>query len=326
MQFGIIGTNFVADWFINGAKHDPRFVLGAIYSRSRETAQNFLKKHQISEAEIFTDFAAFSVSNCFDAAYISSPNILHHSQAVQLMANGKHVLCEKPMGTNLRETEFMTQAAADNGVILMEAVKTTLLPNFGAVRNALPRIGIIRRYFSQYCQYSSRYDALKSGTVMNAFDASMAGGALLDLGIYCLYPMVVLFGKPKSVTSQGMLLHTGVDGQGTIIAQYDGFDAVSLYSKISDSTLPTEIQGELGSIVIEKINTFSKVLIHFRNGAIEDISQSTNSDNMYYEIAHFINRIELGLCSPINSPQTSLCVAELMSNVRSGIGVCYPND
>lgn len=311
---------------MNGAAADLRFALTAIYSRNETTAKIFLEKHGVADVLIFTDFAAFAASDSFDAAYVSSPNLLHCRQSVDLMRCGKHVLCEKPMATNLAEVARMVRTAHENKVVLMEAVKTTLLPNFIAIRDALPRIGRIRRYFAQYCQYSSRYDKLKEGVVMNAFDPEMAGGALLDLGVYCLYPMVVLFGKPQSVISTGLLLHTGVDGQGSIIARYDGFDGVCIYSKIADSTLPSEIQGEMGSIVIERINTFERITLHLRDGRVEDISQQTISENMYYELSHFISCVEQGRESETNSMQNSLIVTELMDRVRATIGVRYPGD
>lgn len=338
IRFGIIGTNFITDWFMAGASHDPRFALTAVYSRREETARQFIDKcrtlygPKIGNIEIFTDMASFVASDSYDAAYVASPNLLHHSQTISLIHSGKHVLCEKPMGTNLAQTREMAEAAISGRVVLMEALKTTLMPNFAAVRDNLDRIGTIRRYFSQYCQYSSRYDKLKEGVVLNAFDPRMAGGALLDLGIYCIYPLVALLGRPLTVLSDGLLLDSGVDGQGSLICGYDGFDAVIMYSKISDSALPSEIQGELGSIVIERINNFPSVKICWRDGRQEDISRPTCEDNMYHEVAEFLDLVERSRMSganeqsAVNSLQTTLWVAELMEGVRKRAGVKYPSD
>lgn len=330
VKFAIVGTNFISDWFMSGAAHDNRFELSAVYSRQEATAQAFIDKYAVryGNVRIFTDFDEFVSSDSYTAAYVASPNILHHEQSLKLIQHGKHVLCEKPMATSLRETTEMVESARRNGVVLMEALKTTLTPNFISVYQNLHRIGTIRRYFAQYCQYSSRYDKLKEGIVLNAFDPKMAGGALLDLGVYCLYPMVALFGKHKSWLCSGELLSTGVDGYGSVICRYDGFDAVSIYSKLSDSTLPSEIQGEKGSIVIEKINTFDRVTIHWRDGSIEDISRKSVPDNMYYELSEMITLIESSdsMESQINSLQTTLTVAQLMEGVRKTIGVSYPSD
>ena len=83
----------------------------------------------------------------------------------------------------------MIEASRRNGVALMEAVKTTLTPNFMALREALPKAGTLRRYFSAFSQYSSRYDKFKEGIVLNAFRPELSNGALMDIGIYTIYPM-----------------------------------------------------------------------------------------------------------------------------------------
>lgn len=332
VKFAIIGTNSISSKFLAGALHSDKFALSAIYSRKQETAQIFLDKHEITGVEIFTDFSEFASSDSYQAAYVASPNTLHHPQSIALMKNGKHVLCEKPIATTLHEAQEMAETAIDNKIVLMEAVKTTMLPNYHAVVDNLHKIGRIRRYTASYCQYSSRYDSLKQGIMLNAFDPQMAGGALLDIGIYCIYPMITLFGTPKSYLSSGEQLSTGVDGYGSAIFNYDGFDAVALYSKIADSQMPTEIQGEEGTIIIEKINTFAKVTLRLMDGSIEDLSRPTIPQDMYYEVQEFISLVERNgqsgqnEQSTINSLQTSLIVTELMEGIRKKIGVEYPAD
>ncbi len=99
-----------------------------------------------------------AASDDLDAVYIASPNSFHAEQAILFLQNGKHVLCEKPMAANSSEVKRMIQAAKDHHVFLMEAMKSTLLPNFEVIQDHLHKIGPVRRYFSSYCQYSSRYD------------------------------------------------------------------------------------------------------------------------------------------------------------------------
>lgn len=81
----------------------------------------------------------------------------------------------------------MIEAARRYGVVLMEAMIATLNPNFRIVREQLPRLGTIRRYFASYCQYSSRYDKFREGVVLNAFDPSLSNGAMMDIGVYTVY-------------------------------------------------------------------------------------------------------------------------------------------
>jgi len=114
-----------------------------------------------------------AVSDEIDAVYIATPNSFHADQVVLFFKNSKHVLCEKPMAANAAEAAKMIQEAKDHNVLLMEAMKSTLLPNFKAIQNNLHKIGPIRRYFASYCQYSSRYDAYKKGTVLNVFNRNL---------------------------------------------------------------------------------------------------------------------------------------------------------
>ena len=244
IRFGVVGTNFITDWVIAGARQDSRFELVAICSRKEETGLAFAKKHGIPYT--FTSLEEMVTGSLVDAVYIASPNYKHAEQAMLCMRHGKHVLCEKAFASNAQEVRQMIAAAKSNHVVLMEAMKPTLTPNFLAVKDNLEKIGKVRRYFSCYCQYSSRYDKFKEGIVLNAFKPDMSNGALVDIGVYTIYPMVVLFGRPKSITANGIKLSSGVDGQGVVSFEYDGMNATVLYSKIANSSLPTEIQGEEG--------------------------------------------------------------------------------
>ena len=191
VRFGIVGTNFISDWVIAGARQDARFELTAVYSRKQETADAFAAKHGIPHT--FTSLEEMASSPLIDAAYIASPNFLHAEQSILCMQHGKHVLCEKPLASNAREARAMIAASEQYGVTLMEAMKPTLTPNFRAVQANLKRVGTIRRYFSAYCQYSSRYDKFKEGIVLNAFRPELSNGAMMDIGVYgddgywCLY-------------------------------------------------------------------------------------------------------------------------------------------
>lgn len=325
MRFGIIGTNWITEEFIKAASEVEGFKLSAVYSRTEERAKEFAAK--FGAEHTYTDLEDFAASSEFDAVYIASPNSFHAKYAINCMSKGKHVLCEKPIASNTAECQAMITTAKQNNVLLMEALKTTLLPNFKSIRDNLPKLGKIRRYFASYCQYSSRYDAYKAGTVLNAFNPAFSNGSLMDLGVYCLYPLVVLFGKPQSIKANGLLLESGVDGEGSIILKYEEMDAVIQYSKISQSYLPAEIQGEKGSMVIDKIHTPEKVEIRYLDGSIEDITQSQAKKSMYYEAKEFIELIKKGETqSAINSYANSLATMEIMEEARKQIGLVFPAD
>lgn len=334
VRFGVVGTNFITDWVIAGAREDSRFELAAVCSRTRERGEEFAAKHNIPY--IFTSLEEMASSDKVDAIYIASPNYMHAEQSILAMSHGKHVLCEKPLASNAREAKEMIAASEQYGVALMEAMKSTLSPNFRAVMQNLHRIGTPRRYFASFCQYSSRYDKYKEGVVLNAFRPELSNGAMMDIGVYTIYPLVALFGKPQSISAQGVVLSSGADGQGAVNMQYDGLNATVLYSKIANSQLPAEIQGEEGNILIDRIQTPVDVRFYPRQAPAsghekrvegELLSREESHNEYYYEIQEFIDMILSGRReSEINSHATSLATMEIIDEVRRQIGVHYPAD
>ena len=334
VRFGVVGTNFITDWVIAGAREDERFELAAVCSRTRERGEEFAAKHSIPH--IFTSLDEMASSDVVDAIYIASPNYMHCSQATLCMDHGKHVLCEKPMASNAREAAEMIASSQRNGVALMEAMKSTLSPNFRAVRENLHRIGTPRRYFASFCQYSSRYDKFKEGIVLNAFRPELSNGAMMDIGVYTIYPLVALFGAPQSVSAQGVVLSSGADGQGAVNMQYEGMNATVLYSKIANSHLPAEIEGEDGNILIDRIQTPTDVRFYPRQAPAsgqekriegEPIGTADSHNEYYHEIREFIDLILSGRReSEINSHATSLATMQVIDEVRRQIGVRYPAD
>ncbi|MDT8862343.1 Gfo/Idh/MocA family oxidoreductase [Alkalihalobacillus sp. MEB130] len=325
IRFAIIGTNWITESFLEAANQIETFDLTTVYSRTEEQAQTFAKKH--GAPYTYTDLEKMANSDHFDAVYIASPNSFHADQAMLMMKHGKHVLCEKPLASNTAEVEAMIQCAKDHQVLLMEALKTTLLPNFLNIKEHLHKIGKVRRYTASYCQYSSRYDRYKQGEVLNAFDPTFSNGSLMDIGIYAVYPLVELFGEPLSVTGQCYMLDSGVDGQGSLLLQYKDMDAVITYSKITNSYLPSEIQGENGSVIIDKIHTPEKVEIRYKDGTVEDITVSQDQHPMYYEAQEFIHLVSNKKKeSAINSFTNSMVTASILENARKQMGVIYPAD
>ena len=334
IRFGVVGTNFITDWVIAGAREDERFELAAVCSRTQERGAEFAAKHNIPH--IYTSLEDMVQSDVIDAVYIASPNYKHAEQSILAMRHGKHVLCEKPLASNTREARQMVEASKQYGVTLMEAMKSTLSPNFLAAKQHLHRIGTPRRYFASFCQYSSRYDKFKEGIVLNAFRPELSNGAMMDIGVYTLYPLIALFGRPQSINAQGVVLSSGVDGQGAVNMQYDGFNATVLYSKIANSQLPAEIEGEDGNIIIDRIQTPVNVRFyprqapasgHEKRAEGESLSAPETHNEYFYEVEEFINLIEQGrLESDINSHDCSIATMEVIDEVRRQLGVHYPAD
>ncbi len=326
MRFAVIGTNFITDRFLKAAMQIQDFELAAVYSRSEETGRTFAEKYNV--ARVFTDLEEMAKSDLIDCVYIASPNSLHKQQAILFLNNKKNVLCEKSFGSNANHVAEMIKASTDNNVFLMEALKPAYTPAFLAIQKHLPKIGKVRHFFSSYCQYSSRYDNYKKGNVENAFKPEFSNGALMDIGVYTIGFMTRLFGKPDEIKSMGIMLDSGVDGFGNTVVKYaSGMTGTYVYSKISDSNMECEIQGEDGSIYFDSVNSPKSARIVYRDKSVEDISEQSSDDEMIYETSEFIrlikendrNKCDLYL-------DYSLKAMQVMDEIREQKGLVFPAD
>ncbi|HBP95906.1 MAG TPA: oxidoreductase, partial [Pantoea agglomerans] len=161
IRFAIVGTNWITRQFIDAAHETGAMKLCAVYSRSQQQAEAFIADYPCKQT--FTSLEALAASPEIDAVYLASPNALHCQQALLFMSHGKHVICEKPLASNLAEVEQMIACAREHQVVLFEAFKTASLPNFLRLQQALPDVGKLRKALLNYCQYSSRYPRYLNG-------------------------------------------------------------------------------------------------------------------------------------------------------------------
>ena len=349
VRFGIVGTGRISDWVLKGAVLEPRFEAAAVCSRSEESARAFAGNHGIPRA--YTNLSEMASDPSLDAIYIGTPNHTHHDLAILCLEKGKHVLCEKPLASNAREVREMAAVAKKNNVVLMEAMISTLSPNFRMVRERLRSLGPVRNYSGTFCQYSSKYDLLKrilageaDSTVPSSFNPDRSGGAIMDIGIYPIYPMVTLFGRPKSVKADVLTAKVPVndgslmpiDLQGSVLFEYEDMTASALYSKVADSKLRTEISCEKGILSLDQIHITRNVELTMRGAptsgrssgpAKEDITVPCDPDEYLCEFKEFIDVIESGRLESVNnSLDNSLAVAEIIDEIRRQAGVVFPAD
>ncbi|WP_039043597.1 Gfo/Idh/MocA family protein [Sporosarcina sp. ZBG7A] len=325
VRIGLVGTNWITERLLGGAAHVDGLNISAVYSRTSERAEEFASKHGIPHQ--FTNLEEMASSDKIDAVYIATPNSFHAEQAILFLQNDKHVLCEKPLAANSNEVQQMFETAKKHNVLLMEAMKSTLLPNFKVIQDNLHKLGPIRKYFASFCQYSSRYDQYKKGIVLNAFNPKFANGALMDLGVYCLYPLIALFGEPLEVKATGTLLESGVDSSGSVTLKYEDKDAVLMYSKVSNSALPWEIQGEKGTMIITKVSSPEHVEIQYNDGSVEVLTAQMPYPSMYYEMQEFVDLIEQGKTeSAVNTYFNSYTTMKVADAIRKDIDLEFPSD
>ncbi len=322
IRFGMIGTGNIAEKFFEANRFGKNIGITAVYSRTMERAQEFAQKKGILSC--YDDLKEFAESGCFDAVYIASPNCCHHDQAIAMMRAGKHVLCEKPLASDYEEAREMFFVAEEEKVFLMEAMRSLYTPGFEKMTAYLPSLGTIRRATLQYCQYSSRYDNFKRGIIENAFKPELSNGALMDIGVYTVAAMIRLFGPPKSLKSLGVKLSNGADGAGTILMEYDGMIGEAIYSKITNSAMPSQIQGEEGCMLIKEMENVKDLRIE-RNGVKQTVRFEQSDNTLNHETKYFVDRIETGEGWE-ESKEISLETMKVLDEVRGQLNIRFPSD
>ena len=328
VRFGIVGTGRISDWVLKGAAQDSRIKVTAVCSRTVEAAEAFVQRNTLAAgATIYTSVEEMVADPQVDAVYIGTPNQTHCEYTITALNAGKHVLCEKPLAINAEEGRRMVEAARRSGCLLMEAMISTLNPNFTEAVARMNEIAPVRNYSSCFCQYSSKYEALRRGEVATAFKPGTAG-AVRDVGVYTLYPLVALFGRPSTVSAKIAKVTTSegeTDVYGTAYLGYEGMDATLTWSKAYDSFQPTEIAGENGNLILDEIHIARKaeIIPHAAPTSGQGpkpgrtvINEGLPLNEYYYEFKEFADLIEAGKTeSESNSLDTSLAVLEIIDKI-----------
>lgn len=233
--------------------------LAAVYSRKAESAEEFAAKYKDNKITTYTSLSDLANDPTISTVYIASPNILHHAQAKQMLLAKKNVILEKPSCSTVSELEDLFQTAAANGTTLIEAFRHIQEPNFKLLKQTIGTLGPLYGASITYAQYSSRYEKVLAGETPNIFNLAMGGGALVDLGVYCVAAAIDLFGAPTDAQYWPVKIATGADGGGRLILTYPTFTVHLCHSKIYDSDAPSEIYGEKGTLVIPSITDIASI-------------------------------------------------------------------
>jgi predicted dehydrogenase len=261
INFGIIGTNWITHSFVKCAHATEKWNLKAVYSRTNETAQDFASKYDASQIALYTSIEALSQDSTISTVYIASPNILHYSQTKTMLEAGKNVILEKPSCSTVEELNSLFALAKEKNVILIEAFRHIQEANFKILKQSISKLGPLYGASLTFAQYSSRYEKVLAGETPNIFNLEMGGGALGDLGVYCVSAAIDLFGPPLESVYYPVKVATGADGAGKLILTYDTFTVYLCHSKIYNSDAPSEIYGEKGTLVIPTITDIESVVL-----------------------------------------------------------------
>lgn len=325
MRLGIVGTGQIAkevlpflkgwDWTVNALCGTPR---------SAETVRELCAAHDIPLA--YTDYPAMLREAELDAVYIATPNSLHYDLAKQALEAGHNVILEKPMTSHHREAEELSALAGEKNLYLFEAITTLYMPCYQRLREWLPRVGTVKLVSCNYSQYSSRYDAFRTGSTPPVFDPQKSGGALMDLNLYNLHYLVGLFGRPKGA-SYHPNLERGIDTSGVLLLDYGSFRAVSIAAKDSSAPPSYIIQGTEGYIRQDMpANTCTEAILRLNDGT-EERFQSSFSNRMEPEFRAFAKEIASGSRDSCRRRlEHSVLVSRILTDARLGAGIRFPTD
>lgn len=287
VKLGVVGTNFVSSWLCEAARTLDGIELAALYSRSVEKGSAFAVSEGVGA--VYTELDRFFASG-IEAVYLASPTYCHFEMAKAALMRGLHVLVEKPIVTSCSELDELISLARSKNLVLMEAMRPQYDGSLSAVRDALPALGRVRSATFEFCQYSSRYDAFRRGEVLNAFTPEISGGALFDIGIYPLFWVIALFGRPETVTASSTFLENGFEGGGTALLGYGDFQVSVIYSKICQSITPSVIRGEVGALTVDKLTQPDQIMLILRGKEPRELSHPHYDNNLVCELAAFSAR------------------------------------
>lgn len=328
LNFATVGSGWITDEYIKGAVDTGLWRLTAVYSRTEERGRTYADQHKAEH--VFTDLEKMACSDTFDAVYIASPNVLHFEQCRLFLEHKKHVICEKPLCAQGDKAAELFRTAQENGVLFMEAIMYLHLPQRAVLEDALKQIGSLSMVKIDFCQRSSKLDAYLRGELPNIFNPAMEAGALMDLGVYCIYPLLHLFGPPQNFTVTANLLSTGADSAGVLCMRYPDKLVSIAYSKTGQAIAGTEFQGNDGTVYVDSISRLADISLSRTDG---DREKLYGDDEKYVLMGHeardfyrYITEPEQSLEEYRNCSALAVQVSYFMEEVRDQAEIRFASD
>jgi predicted dehydrogenase len=315
IKWGIIGCGGIAHEFATSLQALETGTLLAGASRTPGRAQEFAEKHGMER--VYTDYESLVADPDIDAVYIATTHNFHHENIRLCLENGRHVLCEKPFTVNAAQTEELIKLAREKNLFMMEAVWTRFLPAIRKLQELLAE-GIIGEVLTVKADFSIYGDFGDEHRLKNK---ALAGGALLDLGIYPVTFASIVFGEePSLIQSSAVTGNTGVDDRSFYLFEYEGGRRAQLSSSFTHHA-PTEgiACGTEGYIRVPHFLGAKQLQVHRAGEDTEFFDLPFNDgENFKFEIAHAMECIEARkLESDILPLSTTLAIMQTMDTLRS---------
>jgi len=325
IRWGVLGCGWIASTFATSLKALDHGKLSAGASRTPGRAREFTGNHNVASA--YTDYESLVADSEVDAVYVATTHNFHYEHVKLCLENGKHVLCEKPFTINAGQARELIALARRKNLFLMEAVWTRFLPAITKVQQLLAE-NIIGEVQTVYCNFCLGKQVPPEHRLRNR---ALAGGALLDLGIYPISMADIVFNQePNKLSSSATMDEvTGVDEHSYYQFEYDGGQKAILSSSYSQAA-PVEalICGTGGYIRVPHFLGAKELHIH-RTGEETEVLTFPygEGENFKYEIAHAMDCIINGKTeSDILPLSKTLAVMETMDALRRQWNFSYPDE
>jgi len=295
--------------------------LMACASRDLSKAESFAKLH--NAPLYFGDYESMLKSEEVDIVYIATPHNMHFENVLLCARYKKHVLCEKPLAVNKRQVLEMTQTAKEHGIFLMEALWTAFLPAIIQVKKEIEQ-GTLGETRHIQADFGFKAEFHKDSRL---FNPQLAGGSLLDIGIYPIFIALWLLGKPVDIQASVHKTITGVDDECAMMLTFANGQTANLYSTVTcDTKTSCIINGTEGSIVIPSRFHEQETFIILKKGSSDEVRHAGIVGKGYYhEIEHVHKCLSLGLSeSPIMTHDFSMALIDVMDTIREKAGIVYP--
>jgi len=317
-RWGIIGTGGIARRFTKDLLNTPNHRVVARGSRTKEKAEEFAR--EVSA----TPFGSYEelVSADLDAVYVATPHSAHAENTVLALTAKKPVLVEKPFAVSANEARMMISASQLNQVPLMEAMWSRFLPHYQLVRESIfaGDIGEIVAIYSDHGQ------ALPSNPYFRLHAPELAGGALLDLGVYPISLTHMILGAPDEIIAAAEFTPSGVDANTSMIFTYiNGAHALLNTTLLINTPTTATVIGTRGRVEIYG-SFYSPTSIRVTSAKGSRDYPNEYKGHGLREQALALEKIvrESKLESDLMTHEDSMHIMEIMDEVRNQIGLIYP--
>ena len=318
-RWGIIGAGGIAHTFARDIGLLENHEIAAIGSRDLAKAEKFAAEFHATPLGSYEDLVASDV----DAVYVATPHSLHAENSILALNAKKPVLCEKPFAVNAVQASAMISASQENSVALMEAMWSRFLPHYQSIREIVDS-GELGELVALYADHGQ---PLPADRYYRLHAPELAGGALLDLGIYPISLAFMVLGEPDSIIASSEPTESGVDAQTSMIFSYfTGQQAVMTTTLKVRTPCTAQIIGTRGRINIDgNFYTPTSMQVIIDGKVAREIPKNYQGHGIREQARVFAEVVRSGeLESPLMSHQESLAIMQVMDEIREMIGLRYP--